>query len=127
MSTMMDLLLGAGDKITERQEETVDVSRLSKLLGSRFTVTLHSLSMAEFDSLPKEDWGVHVILLAASDPNFKDETLRRHFTPEGRKTPLSPVELVKTLFLPGEIVNMRNIVSDLSGFGDDAVEKIEKN
>ena len=125
--SMMDLLLGAGKQITERQTEIADVSRLSRLLGSRFTVTLHSLTMAEFDALPKEDWGVHVVLEAASDPDFRNEELRKHFTPEGRKTPLTPVELIKTLFLPGEIVNLRNIVSDLSGFGDDAVEKIEKN
>ena len=127
MSSMMDLLLGSGSKITERQTEVVDVSRLSKLLGSRFTVTLRSLTMAEFDALPKEDWGIHVILESATDPDFRSEELRRHFTPEGRKTPLTPVELVKTLFLPGEIVNMRNVVSDLSGFGDDSIEKIEKN
>ena len=80
------------------------------------------------DALPKgEKFKTHIILAAVTDPDLKSKQLREKFTPEGRKNPLTPVELVETLLLPGEAVNLYNSIMDLSGFGDDAVEKIVKN
>jgi hypothetical protein len=128
MSNMIDLLLGASDAVLERPEDEFEVSRLTKILGQRFAIKAHALTMPEFDEIkPGIDRPVHIVLKAALDPDFTSEALRKKYTPEGRKTPLTPVELMKKLLLPGEIINLYNAVSDLSGFGDDAVAKIEKN
>jgi hypothetical protein len=125
---MLDMLLGAADKITERPTGEFEVSRLSKILGEKFIIKARALTMAEMDALPKgEKFKTHIILAAVTDPDLKSKQLREKFTPEGRKNPLTPVELVETLLLPGEAVNLYNSIMDLSGFGDDAVEKIVKN
>ena len=128
MSSMIDLLLGAGDEITERPEEELEVSRLSKLLGAPFLMQAHALTMKEIGDAPSgDDRGAHIILAGISDPDFRNEALRRKYTPPERKTPLTPVELIQKLLLPGEVMNTYNSIMDLSGFGSDAVERIEKN
>ena len=71
--------------------------------------------MAEMDALPKgEKFKTHIILAAVTDPDLKSKQLREKFTPEGQN-PLTPVELVETLLLPGEVVNLHNSIMDLSG------------
>lgn len=125
---MLDLLLGAGPSIMERQEEEVEVSRLSEQLGAKFVMKIRALTWKEFDDLPNGDDRIfHMILKSVYDPDLSAEQLRKKFTPEGRKTTFTSVELVKTLFQPGEIVNLRNAITELSGFDDNAVSKIVKN
>lgn len=127
--SMIDLLLAADtSKITEIPTEELTVSRLSKIFGQEFKITIQALTVRQFDSLPRgDDFRAHVILEATKDPNFRDPKLCEKFTPPNRKTPLTPVEVINKLFLPGEVVNIYNAITELSGFGDDAVAKIEKN
>ena len=61
------------------------------------------------------------------DPDLTSEALRKKYTPDNRKTPLTPVEVVEKILQPGEVVNLYSAITELSGFGDDAVAKIEKN
>ena len=125
---MLDLLLSAGDDVLERSTEQLEVSRLSKKLGQPFMITVKSLTLSEFSNAGTGDERiVHILLKGVTEPDLSSEALRKKFTPKERKTPLTPVELVKVLFLPGEIFNIYNAISDLSGFSDDAVAKIEKN
>ncbi len=128
MSSMIDLLLGAGDKVMERPEEELEVSRLSKVLGAPFKMRVRALTGNELSNMPTgEDFAAHVVLQGVMDPDLRHEELRKKYTPEGRKTPITPAELVKILFLPGEIQNIRLAVMELSGYSDDALRKIEKN
>lgn len=128
MSSMLDLLLGASEKVTERPTGEFEVSRLSKILGEKFMLKAKALTMSELEAFPKgEKFKIHVIVTGISEPDLKNKDLREKFTPTGRKNPLTPVELVETLFLPGEVSNLYNAIMELSGFGDDAIEEIVKN
>ncbi|HOR12284.1 MAG TPA: hypothetical protein PKX46_00050 [Clostridia bacterium] len=126
--SMLDLLLGAGDKLTERPEETLEVSRISKICGEPFIVRIKALSFKELDSMPSgPDRMKHIIVAGVIDPDLTSEALRKKYTPDNRKTPLTPVEVVEKILQPGEVVNLYSAITELSGFGDDAVAKIEKN
>lgn len=39
----------------------------------------------------------------------------------------TPIEVVNALFLPGEVVNLYNAITDLSGFGEESIKNIRKN
>ena len=125
--SMLDMLLGNSDKITARPEEEFEVSRLSELCGEPFLMKAHALTMRELDGLPIQNHKEHVIIKAITEPDFTSGELARRLTPKDRKTPFTPIEVVDTLFLPGEIVNLYNMVMELSGYGQDAVAKIKKN
>ena len=124
---MLDLLLGA-ENITERPEDEVEVTRLSKKLGQPFILKIKALTMREFDAVPVgADRPAHIVLAGVTEPSFASEQLRKKYTPAGRQTPITPVELINTLLLPGEVINTYNAITELSGFGEGAVAKIEKN
>jgi len=124
---MIEMLLGSGVDLTERPTAEFEVSRLTKKIGQPFMVKAQALTMREFDDVPKETFKEHVILKAVTDPDFKSPELAAKLKPAGRKTALTPVEVIDELFLPGEIVNLYNCITELSGYGDDAVVKIQKN
>ena len=125
MSKMTDLLLRGTEAVKAVQERELEVSRLSAALGEPFKVKIRALSIDEFDGLPKGDeFRVHIVVKAMTEPSMKDEQLRRAYAPAGRKNPLLPTELVKTLFLAGEIANIATEVLTLSGYSDDSVRSI---
>lgn len=47
--------------------------------------------------------------------------------PASRSARLTPVEVVNALFLPGEVINLYNAITDLSGFGEESIKNIRKN
>lgn len=127
--SMIDLLLAADtSKLADAPAAELEVSRLSKIFGQKFIITVKALTIRQFDALPRgDDFKVHVILAAVTDPDFRDKQLAEKFTPKDRKTPLTPVEVISHLLLPGEIMNIYSEITDISGYGAGAVEKIEKN
>ena len=112
---VLDLLLSKDTKrLFERPEKTIEVARLSEVYGEPFVVRVRAMTMGEFDALPKDgDIRTNAALL---------EKLK----PEGRNGPLLPTEAAARLFLPGEITAIYKAISDLSGFGDDAVKELKK-
>lgn len=124
---MIEMLLGCGNTVIDRPVREVEITRLSGMIGHPFIVKIHALTAKELDDAPKNDFKVHVILSAAEYPDFSDRRLAEFLKPEGRSTKLTPVEVLSTLLLPGEIVNLYNAVTDLSGFGDDSIREISKN
>lgn len=60
------------------------------------------------------------VLKGVKNPDFRSKDLREKF---GVPT---PNEVVSKLLLPGEITKLYNIISDLSGFGDAAIEEVKK-
>lgn len=124
---MLEMLLGSGADLAERPTGEFEVSRLSKKIGQPFIVKAQALTVREFDDLPKESFKEHVILNAVTDPDFRNKDLAAKLKPAGRKSVLTPIEVIDALLLPGEIVNLYNGITELSGFGEDAVAKIQKN
>lgn len=123
---ILDLLIKGKKDVLATPEKELEVSRLSKLLGERVTLKIRALTADEFDTVSKtENMRIAVILKAVTQPNLKDENLRRAYTPQGRKNPLTPKELAQVLFLPGEITNISSEILALSGFCDDAVKEIK--
>jgi hypothetical protein len=54
------------------------------------------------------------------DPDLTNRELQAKFGPR-------PEDIVKTWFLPGEIVQMADVVMDLSGYGEEAVVRAKKS
>ncbi len=127
MASIMDMLLSADpNKLTERPKEKLKIKRLEKLLGGDCEIEIKALTAAEIDELrPREK--EHMIVEAVTNIDFGDQRLCSALRPAGRNTPLTPVEVVRSLLLPGEIDKLVNAIVALSGYGEDAIEKIEKN
>ena len=68
-----------------------------------------------------------MILKATIDPELADIRIADMLKPASRSARLTPVEVVNALFLPGEVVNLYNAITDLSGFGEESIKNIRKN
>ena len=123
----IDMLLGCGKKLTEIPTAEIEVSRLTEMAGESFVVRIRALTAREFDELPKDDFRAHVILKATIDPELADIRIADMLKPASRSARLTPVEVVNALFLPGEVVNLYNAITDLSGFGEKSIKNIRKN
>lgn len=130
MSSMIDLLLGKGEALKEQPKITMEIPRLGSG-EAKFELEFRGLTSSEIESLPESDHaadrGVHWILKSVQNIDFADERLIALLMPSGRKTPLTPAEVVKKLFLPGEIAQLYNKIAEISGFGESAVRAVEKN
>lgn len=128
MSNLIDMLLSQGDKLMERPKAEFEVSRLSKIIGQPFLITAHALTMREMDDLVgSENFREKIILAAVDDPDLRDARLSDMVKPKERKTPMTPLEVIRALLQPGEIINLYSKISELSGFSDAAVKEITKN
>lgn len=123
----IDMLLGCGKKLTEIPTAEVEVSRLTEMAGEPFIIRIRALTAREFDELPKDDFKAHVILKAAIDPDLADTRIADMLKPAERSARLTPAEVVNALFLPGEVINLYNAITDLSGFGEESIKNIRKN
>lgn len=129
MANLIDMLLATDVKlIRELPKATLRIERLSKLLDADFELKIRGLTQRELMNLPDSTDGLNQkLLLGITNIDFSDSKLCEKFTPDGRKTPLTPPEVLDVLFLPGEKVNIAKLINELSGFGENAIEKIEKN
>ncbi|NCB31891.1 MAG: hypothetical protein EOM66_10855, partial [Clostridia bacterium] len=88
----------------------------------------HALTMREMDDISGgENYREKTILTAVDEPDFRDPRLSDMVQPKGRKTPMTPLEVIRALLQPGEIINLYSKISELSGFSDAAVKEIAKN
>jgi len=128
MSNLIEKLLGSGANVLDLPKAEFEVSRLSQKIGQPFLIKARALTAKELDDCPQgDDFRAHVILAAVSDPNFRDKDLAQKLSEEkGRKSPLTPVEVIATLLLPGELANLYSEISALSGWSVDAVVKVEE-
>ncbi|AEE95786.1 phage tail assembly chaperone [Mahella australiensis] len=89
-------------------------------LRNKYTYTIRGKrggpDTKEFDS---ENFALALIAACAAKPNFKDEALLNKYKASG------PEEVLKNIFLPGELDQLSNIVYELCGF-DEGVEEIEE-
>lgn len=132
---LVDRLLKLDANELDLPTAEVEIKRLSKKTGEKVVFkcrAIDSESYAEIMELatgynpqgnPTVDVGKIqklVVLAGVVDPSLKNESLLKHFgcvTPDG---------LLNKLLLPGEITEVANTISELSGFGD-ADEEIKNS
>lgn len=134
---ILDLLLGSDVGEIKLPTTKVEVIRLSEIYGAPFVITLSALSPDKFEavqdmavSIKGKDADIELSLLQMlaiiesvldeqGKPLFKNKDLMAKF-----KVP-TPKELVRKLLLSGEVTNIYKVISDLSGFGDNAVKSVK--
>ncbi|RJE48692.1 MULTISPECIES: XkdN-like protein [unclassified Dehalobacter] len=130
----LELLLKADTDQFKLPIRKVEIPRLSALFGGQAVFTCQALSPSKYNEIQEAaadftnsqiqgiDMGevqMATVLAGVIEPNLKDKELMAHF-----KVP-TPAELVKKLLLPGEIVMIFNVISEISGFGDDVIKEIK--
>jgi hypothetical protein len=134
---VLELLLGSDIGEIKLPTKQVEILRLSELYGSPFVVTCKALSPEKYEEVQDmaldvqgKDVDLDVNLLQlfvvlegvcddAEKPMFKNKDLMAKFKAQ------TPKELVRKILLSGEIANLYGEISQLSGFGDNAVKEVK--
>jgi len=133
----MNLLLSLDKSKIKRPTKQLEIKRLSELAGEPIVFTCQALTMEEFQEVQEvsisyskrgelEDIStnnvqIFAVLKGVVDPSLKDAKLMEMY---GASTPKQLLAESK-LLLPGEISQLYNAISSLSGFGDDAVAELK--
>lgn len=134
---VMELLLGSDIGEIKLPTKQVEIVRLSELYGAPFVVTCKALSPEKYEEVQDmaldvqgKDVDLDINLLqlfvvlegvcdAEEKPMFKNKDLLTKFKAH------TPKELVRKILLSGEIANLYGEISQLSGFGDNAVQEVK--
>ena len=113
-------------KLAEKEQAKMEIKRLSRKLGEPFVVTCAPISEKSI---------AYVGEMANSFEEQKTYTILECCRVEGKRFndkaflewtgAMTEAEVVKKLFLPGEIQKIYSKVSDLSGYGKDAVAELK--
>lgn len=130
----MDLLLKIDTTKLVKPEMEVEITRLSEILGEKFTVTCQALTPDEMESLQEnvsvsqegkvdidKNIQVQTVIAGVKDPEFTNQQVIEHFKA------VSATEAVRNLLLPGEIQGVYTEITKLSGFGSDAVKEVKNS
>ena len=125
MNALERLLKADAAKVTEKPKKEIEIPRLSKILGEKFTVTVQALDtelLAEITENNTEytksgkvkksnDYkiGLDMVVNAVVEPDFRDDRLLKHYSAA------TPNDLVAKLFLAGEIGKIAEVVTELCG------------
>jgi len=123
MKNVLDILLQS--EIPAPQTQQLKVKRLSKLAGEDVVVTIRELGysrVAQIRKLHEDDpeMEVHTLLAGVVEPDLKSKELLAKYSAA------TPAELVKKLFLPGEIADLSRAVERLSGYLTMTLEEVKK-
>ena len=137
--SLIDKLLQMDNKtITKMPKREVEVSRLTQVLGEPFKVVCQAIDGERYADIQKAsidlnkkggvrninlfDMQVLTVIDGVVEPSLKDTKLLQHFNC------ITPKELVKKLFLAGEIAELSNVVTELSGYDktEEDEEEIKK-
>lgn len=125
--SLIDKLLQMDNKtLTEMPKREVEVPRLTQVLGEPFKVVCQAIDGERYADIQKAsidlnkkggvrninlfDMQVLTVIDGVVEPSLKDTKLLNHFGC------VTPKELVKKLFLAGEIAELSNVVTELSGY-----------
>lgn len=124
------------DKLTEVPTERVRAKRLSEIAGEDVFVTVSALPGDRYAEISTTsvrngkldfsrvyDMQSLMVTEAVKDPDLKNAELQRHF---GAATPR---DLARILFPGGEIARLADVVTELSGYGEDEglVEQVKNS
>jgi Phage XkdN-like tail assembly chaperone protein, TAC len=124
----LDLLLKMDAKKLELPKKNVEIKRFSKpdnpaifTLQGLDTDTIDSIrDMAtKGDNIDYTEVKLGTVLAGVVSPSLRDEALMKNF---GVAT---PHDLIKKLFSSGELNSLYETISNLSGYGEDAIEEIK--
>lgn len=134
MSNKMDLLLKIDTTKLVRPEKEVEITRLSAIVGEKFTINCHGLTATEFSELQEsvslntdgnidldKNIQVQTVIKGVSDPEFTNQQVIEHFGA------VNATEAVNNIFLPGEISSIYTTITELSGFSRDAVKDVKNS
>lgn len=137
MQTTIELLMALDrGKLAEVPTEKVRAKRLSKVAGQDIYVTVSAIAGDQYTSIvsgavsPKGgvvdstrlyDMQALIVAEAMVEPDLKNSELQRHY---GAATPR---DLAKILFPGGEIIALADVVTRLSGYGEQGEEGDVKN
>lgn len=127
MSNVLEKLLKLDKrKLDELPQETIEVKSLSKKLGEKIEITIQALDAQKHSDIQRfavsfdkrgglkdidsYQMQVQTIIAGVVEPSLKDKELQKHF---GAPT---AEELVKKLFLAGELSDISGRINELSGF-----------
>lgn len=133
--SLIDKLLQMDNKtIMEMPKREVEVPRLTQVLGEPFKVVCQAIDGERYADIQKAsidlnrkggvrninlfDMQVLTVIDGVVEPSLKDTKLLQHFNC------VTPKDLVKKLFLAGEVAELSNVVTELSGY--DKIEEDEE-
>lgn len=135
MSIIDKLLLMDKGKFAEVPTKKIEIPRLSALLGEKFEVTCKAIDGERYSDIRKNAIDINkkgnvkginiyqmqvlTLIDGVVEPSLKDPKLLAHFGC------VTPKDLVKTLFLGGEIDDIANTISNLSGYDKDEDDEEE--
>ena len=134
---VIDLLLGADTGKIKLPEKLFEVKRLSDILGEPFIVTLRAVSADKWEEI--QDMALDI---STNDIDVDTGALQTFtvmecvYDDEGNQLAKNkelmakfgvrtPKDLVKALFLSGEITHIYSEVATLSGFSDDSIAEVK--
>ena len=133
---ILDLLLGSDVGEIKLPTKEVEITRLSQVYGAPFILTIKAITPAKFEEI--QDMSIDVkgkdadiditqlqlftviegVVDATGAPMFKNKELMSKFKVS------TPKDLVRAILLSGEIAKIYGEISELAGFGDNAVKKL---
>jgi hypothetical protein len=131
MNNILDLLLKEDVSKIKKPTKKVEIKRLSKVFGQKIIFTCEGLdsNQLQYINESSENDGEQdiaqmrrlTVIEGVKDPSLKSKELCEKFKA------VTPNELLKDdkFLLPGEILSLYRVVSDLTGFNDDAVAEIK--
>lgn len=130
--SLVDVLLNSDvDEVLAEKTEEYEVERLSKVLGEKFVLTLKSIPAKRYSEIQniavnikskKKSIDLYKLRMLTlnegiKEPNLADEKIMKKF---GAKTPF---EVYEKLFLTGEITDISEEISVLSGYDEKEKEE----
>lgn len=126
MSLIDKLLQMDKAKLMEMPKREIEFERLTKVLGEPFKVRCRAIDGERYAYIQRSaidlnkkgglrninlyEMQVLTVIDGVVEPSMKDERLLAYFGC------VTPKELVKKLFLAGEIAELSNIITELSGY-----------
>ena len=133
MSLIDKLLQMDKSKLMEMPTKEVEFERLTKLLGEPFKIRCKAIDGERYADIQRSavdlnkkgglrdinlfEMQVLTVIDGVVEPSLKDKRLLAYF---GCAT---PKELVKKLFLAGEIAELSSVITELSGYDKDEDEE----
>ncbi len=130
----LELLLKADTEQFKLPTRKVEIPRLSSLFNGQAVFTCQALSPTKYFDIQQTASNISsgvsnkvnvseiqaiTVLTGVIDPSFKNKDLMQHYNVP------TPAELVNKILLPGEIVKLFNVITELSGFGENVIAEIK--
>ena len=133
---ILDLLLGSDVGEIKLPTKEVEITRLSQVYGAPFILTIKAITPAKFQDMSIDVKGkdaniditqlqlftvIEGVVDATGAPMFKNKELMSKFKVS------TPKDLVRAILLSGEIAKIYGEISELAGFGDNAVKEVKNS